>query len=100
MSRVFEALTKAGEEKHGLQRPVEQIENHLQKAPEEGKGSTPKPHFKSNGELSRTNGKVHEIHESRSEITTDEKPWLEKIKDWLIGWGLGGYKSYPIVALE
>ena len=101
MSRVFEALTKAGEEKHGqVQRPVEQIESTLLTAPGEGKGPIPEQHFGSNGTLSRTNGKVHEIHESCSEITNGKKSWLEKIEEWLFGWGLGGYNSYPIVALE
>ena len=38
MSRVFEALAKAGEEKHGqVQRPVEEIESTLL-TPGKGKG--------------------------------------------------------------
>jgi protein-tyrosine kinase len=98
MSRVFEALAKAGEEKHGqVQRPVEEIESTLLT---EGNGPTLEQRFGSNGTLNRTNAKVHEIHESCSEITNGQKPWLERIEDWLIGWGLGGYNSYPIVAVE
>src|SRR5882724_4663632 len=102
MSRVFEALTKAGEEKHGqVLQSVEQIESTLLTVPGEGKGPpTPEQHFGSNGTLSRTNAKVREIHEPCSEITNGKKPWLEKIEDCLIGWGLGGYNSYPIVALD
>ena len=47
MSRVFEALTKAGEEKHGqVLRPVEQIESTLLTAPGEGKGPHPGTTFR------------------------------------------------------
>ena len=62
MSRVFEALARAGEEKHGqVQRPVEKIESAVTvEPPVEGKGLTPEPNSRANGWISKTNGAVHE----------------------------------------
>jgi capsular exopolysaccharide synthesis family protein len=102
MSRVFEALTKAGEEKLGqTQRPLEQIEGLLLSIPEEAKKFEPGPQFGlKDTSIRRTNGKINEINESYLQITNGNKPWLERIEGWLIGWGLGSYDSYPIVAME
>lgn len=102
MSRVFEALAKAGEEKQGgASPPVEQIKSNLLTTTREGNvPSTPQKQSGLNGTLTGTNGKGLETHELYPEITNDKKPWLEWIEEWLIGWGLGGYNSYPIVAIE
>lgn len=102
MSRVFEALAKAGEEKHGqVQRPVVEIESPLL-TPRPGEEETPtlEQRFVPNGTVSGGNGKVHETHESYSEAMDGEKSWRDKIEEWLLGWDLRRYNSYPIVALE
>jgi protein-tyrosine kinase len=100
MSRVFEALARAGEEKHGqVKPPVEKVENSVTvEMLVEEKGSTPEPY--SNRAISKTNGAVHETHGLYPAVTNGEKPWREKIEEWLFGWGLGRYNSYPIIALE
>jgi hypothetical protein len=100
MSRVFEALARAGEEKHAqVQRPVEKVESAITvEMLLEEKGSTPEPY--SNGAISKTNGAVHETHQLYPAVTNGEKSWQEKIDQWLFGWNLERYSSYPIVALE
>jgi len=100
MSRVFEALARAGEEKHGrVKLPVEKVESTVTvEMLVEEKGSTPEPY--SNGAISKTNGAVHETHELYPAVTNGEKSWQEKIDQWLFGWNLKRYSSYPIVALE
>jgi protein-tyrosine kinase len=102
MSRVFEALAKAGDEKRGqVQQSVEEIGNTLPTAtPGEDKKPALQQHFGSGVTVSRTNGKVYETHESFWEVTSDEKSWRERIEEWFFGWGLRRYSSYPIVALE
>lgn len=102
MSRVFEALAKAGEEKHGqVQRPVVEIESPvLTPRAGEGEKSTPEQHFVPTGTVSGMNGKVHETHQSYSQVIDVEKSWRDKIEEWLLGWDLRRYNSYPIVALE
>lgn len=102
MSRVFEALTKAAEAKQRqVESPVEKVESAVTvETPIEGKGSTPEPHSRANGAISKTNGAVHETHESLPAVTNGDKSWREKIEEWLLGWDLRRYSSYPIVALE
>lgn len=100
MSRVFEALARAGEEKHGqVQRPVEKVESlSTVEILVEEKRSTPEPY--SNSAISKTNGAVHETHELYPAVMNGEKSWRERIEEWLLGWDLQHYNSYPIVALE
>jgi protein-tyrosine kinase len=102
MSRVFEALARAGEEKHGqVQPPVEEIESTLlATTPGDGKKPMPEERFASNVAISRTNGAVREDHELYPEVMNGKKSWGEKIEEWLLGWDLRRYNSYPIVALE
>jgi protein-tyrosine kinase len=102
MSRVFEALARAGEEKHGqVQRPAEEIENALLTAtPGDGKKPIPEQQLAPNGPISQTNGRAHQTHELYPEVANGEKSWREKIEEWLLGWDLRRYNSYPIVALE
>jgi len=100
MSRVFEALARAGEEKHGqVQWPVEKVESPfpVEMLVEEN-GSTPEPY--SSGAISKTNGAIHETNELYPEVRNGEKSWCERIEEWLLGWDLRRYNSYPIVALE
>ncbi len=102
MSRVFEALARAGEEKHGqVQRPMEKVESTLMvETPGEGKGATTESYSRANGAIGKTNGAVNETRDSLPAIMNGEKSWREKIEDWLLGWDLRRYSSYPIVALE
>ena len=37
---------------------------------------------------------------NRIEVIDVEKSWRDKIEEWLLGWDLRRYNSYPIVALE
>jgi protein-tyrosine kinase len=100
MSRVFEALTKAGEEKHGqAQRLVEKIESTVTaEMVVEGKKISPEPY--SNGVVIKTNDALHESHKLYPAVTNGEKSWGDKIEEWLFGWNLQRYNSYPLVALE
>jgi protein-tyrosine kinase len=102
MSRVFEALARAGEEKHGqIRSPVEEIESTvLTPMSEEEQTHTLEQHSRPAGTVSGTNGKVHETHELDPVITNGEKSWRDKIEEWLLGWDLRRYNSYPILALE
>ena len=104
MSRVFEALTKASAAKPRRQAewPVEKAESAVAtETPVDGKKPTLEPIlFRANGAVSRTNGTVHETSELYPEITKGEKSWPEKIEEWVFGWSLQRYNSYPIVALE
>ena len=102
MSRVFEALTRAGEEKHGQVQPeVDDIESTLVTTTSgDGKKPIPEQYFGSNGAISQTNGAASETHESYSVVTNGETSWREKIEEWFLGWDLRRYNSYPIVALE
>jgi protein-tyrosine kinase len=102
MSRVFEALSRASEVK---QRQGAWQGEGIEDTPAidslvEEKRLPSEKHIGSNGTLSRTNGALREIDEVYPGLTTGEKPWLEKIENWLLGWGLGRYNSYPIVAVE
>jgi capsular exopolysaccharide synthesis family protein len=103
MSRVFEALTKASATKQL------QAEWLLEKAESafaaetavEGEKPRLDPNvFRANAAASRTNGTVHKSSESHEEIRNGERSWREKIEEWVFGWSLQGYNSYPIVALE
>ncbi len=100
MSRVFEALARAGEEKHGqVQRPMEKVESNVTgEMLIEEKGSTREPY--SNGTISKTNGAFRDTHELYPAVTNTDKSWHERIEQWLLGWNLQRYSSYPIVALE
>ena len=71
MSRVFEALTRAGEEKQAqFQPPIEEIESTLlATTPGDGKKLIPE-HFVA---ISQTNGAAHETHELCSTVTNGEK---------------------------
>jgi protein-tyrosine kinase len=99
MSRVFEALTKAAVTKQRqAEWPVEEVESTVTTEPAiQEKRPTPGQYFRANGSA---NGTVHETHELYPEVTNGEKSWRERIEEWLLGWDLRRYNSYPIVALE
>ena len=102
MSRVFEALARAGEEKYGkVQRPTEKIENTpLIAPPEERRNPNPEQQFGSDGLSSQLNAGLHKVRQLYPAITNGEKSWRETIEQWVFGWDLKRYSSYPIVALE
>jgi protein-tyrosine kinase len=47
-----------------------------------------------------TSGTVHEANTLCPPVTNGDKSRRERIEEWLLGWGLWRYNSYPIVALE
>src|SRR5262245_49867471 len=102
MSRVFEALSKAGDEKHRqVQPPVERVETLVTaEMLVEEKGSTPEQFSKANWTVSKSNGVAHATQELYPAVTNGAKTWRNKIEEWFFGWGLQRYSSYPIVALE
>src|SRR5262249_49795093 len=55
---------------------------------------------KANWTISKSNGAAHATQEFYPAATNGEKTWRDKIEEWLLGWNLQGYNSYPIVALE
>ena len=89
MSRVFEALTRAGEEKRGA--PVKP-----------GNGDWVLEEKRAAGEWAG----VGEADGDGTSIVTAlpveswTKSWRERIEELLFGWDLRRYKSYPLVALE
>ena len=102
MSRVFEALSRAGEEKHPqVQPPAEKIESIVTaEMVVEEKGSTPEQFSKANWMINKSNGAAHATQELYPAVTNGEKTWRDKIEEWLLGRDLRRYNSYPIVALE
>ena len=102
MSRVFEALRRAGQEKEKQAGwPVENYENALALAAlAEGDRRISDQYFGLTGAVSGTNGMSYNSHELSPKITTSDKSWREKFEEWLLGWNLRRYSSFPIVALE
>jgi protein-tyrosine kinase len=88
MSRVYEALAKATEEKKGLIRPTI-VEN----------GSAESDHLKVEPHVRAplySNG-----HPKVSSAVVDKnKSWRERIEELFFGWDLGRYHNYPIVSLD
>jgi protein-tyrosine kinase len=102
MSRVFEALARAGEEKRGqIQLPTEKVESAIPiETLVEGVGPTLEPFSIASGSIVRTNGSVRETDELCRQVENGARSWREKIEERLLGWDLRRYNSYPIVALE
>lgn len=101
MSRVFEALTKASEEKkrqadtpHGEREPVV-----TEAIPLETPGPNLEWHLGPNGNQG-PNGKHHEIPRPLLAKTAVPKSWRERVEELFFGWDLRRYGSYPIVTLE
>ena len=102
MSRVFEALARAGEEKHGqVQRPVEKVESTVT-----GRDAHRRKRVNPRTILEQTVRSVkptvpsmkltNYIRRSR----TVKNRGAKKLKNGSLGWDLRRYSSYPIVALE
>jgi protein-tyrosine kinase len=102
MSRVFEALTKAAEAKQRqAEWPVETIESTVNaETPVEEASSNGEQSLKVNGAFGRTSGTVYETYAQCPVATNGDKSWRDRIEEWLLGWGLCRYNSYPIAALE
>jgi protein-tyrosine kinase len=96
MSRVFEALTKAGHEK---ERQAEQeargggqnaVHESVPLASEVVEVHWPSEH----------NGYHHEVSVSLPESVIAPRSWREKVEELFFGWDLRRYATHPIVALE
>jgi capsular exopolysaccharide synthesis family protein len=99
MSRVFEALTRAGDEKQQQGgSPVEKFEKTL--CPTglvEGRRVFSDQYMKLSGPVGGTTGDSPELS---PKIANSYKSWRETFEEWIFGWDLGRYSNYPIVALE
>jgi protein-tyrosine kinase len=103
MSRVFEALAKASAAKpREAEWSVEKAElTVVVESPAEAKKPILEvPFFGGNGAVGGTNGTVNGSLDLHHEITNGEKSWREKIEEWVFGWTLRHYNTYPIVSLE
>jgi capsular exopolysaccharide synthesis family protein len=102
MSRVFEALTKAAEAKQRqAEWPGEKVESTAKSETSVEEASPNREQsLKANGAFGRTSGTVYEAHALCPGATNGDKSWRQRIEEWLLGWDLWRYNSYPIVALE
>src|SRR6185503_12079144 len=95
MSRVFEALKKAGEEKR--QQPetlVEEVRDLIHETATIGSNQVNRK-----WQLGE-NGKAHNALRAFPSLTPTAKSWRERMEELFFGWDLGRYSNYPIVALE
>ena len=95
MSRVFEALTKANEERRLQPTGVDEAVRHVpgDKAPEE-RGLSP-------SQLRvRSNGRTVDMPYLARNPPAESKSWRERLEEWFFGWDLRRYNNFPIVALE
>src|SRR5262245_29170876 len=100
MSRVFEALTKAGREK---ERPSETAVSQTLDIGNEAVAQAEEPVLKTSfspmPELSiGRNGTSKEAPLPKA--VKNDKTWRERIEELFFGWDLGRYATHPIVALE
>ena len=101
MSRVFEALTKATNEKL---RPAETELNNNHSLDNESAifeivSSNGEAHIGSNGHSER-NGHNDPFPELSPNLPSASKTWREKLEELCFGWDLGRYPPHPIVALK
>jgi len=101
MSRVFEALTKAAEARQRqAEWPMEKVDSTVESETSVQEAS-PKPEpFPKVNRTFTTSGTVYEAYGLCPVATNGDKSWRERIEEWLLGWGLYRYNSYPIAALE
>jgi protein-tyrosine kinase len=95
MSRVFDALTKAGEQKR---RPAAEVAG----IPSFGaidEIADQQDDFRSQANVT-ANGRVVEMPYPPRDPIADAKSWRERLEEWFFGWDLRRYNNYPIVALE
>lgn len=95
MSRVFEALNKASNEKK--QRDVRPLESPEPVAPQPVVLGAETVTMHPEGER---NGKNFEPAISLSVGKNGGRTWREKLQELVFGWDLRRYSSYPIVALD
>src|SRR5918994_1740261 len=102
MSRVFEALARAGGEKQWqVERSVEEIQSaDTAEAPRDEKTQMSGPQFEANSTVGKANGTDPHSHGLNPQVANGNKPWRERIEEWLFGWDLRRYTSYPLAALE
>src|ERR1700746_2973897 len=95
MSRVFEALTKASEERRHQPTGVDEQMLHIpsNKAVED-LGVSPS-HLQVGN-----NGRSIEMPYLARTPPVESKSWREKLEEWFFGWDLRRYNNFPIVALE
>ena len=97
MSRVFEALTKAGHEKErqAENRPKEP-EDDIHQALASDDKPFPIPEWAGN-----SNGIDHDISVTATKSTAEfTSSWRERIEELFFGWDLRRYAAHPNVALE
>ena len=98
MSRVFEALTKAGEEKKRQTDAVTDAVVEVGDVPHETVSlETKGPNSK--WQLGQ-NGKAHSGLRPVPLNGSTVRSWRERIEELVFGWDLRRYTNYPIVALE
>lgn len=99
MSRIYEALRKAKEQKQeDIARPesANQGEDRVEsgiKLVADGRGSSPEWPGSSNGHQP-------EVSPSFSPLTPAPRSWRERLEELFFGWDLKRYQAYPIVVLE
>jgi protein-tyrosine kinase len=95
MSRVFEALTKASEERRHQPTEVDEPVLHIpaNKAAEELEVSPSRMRVSNNG-------RAVEMPYLARTPPVESKSWREKLEEWFFGWDLRRYNNFPIVALE
>ena len=95
MSRVFEALNKASnDKKRHDERTSENLEQAVPKAVLFGNGAE-MPDFHLEG-----NGKKFDQPISLPVSKNGNRSWREKLEELVFGWDLRRYTSYPIVAID
>ncbi len=98
MSRVFEALTKAGAEKSKSLEQIAQVDG------ESVSTEIDLAIESRNGALSGLGGVGHGKDMMDPPPTpakvTGSISWRERIEEWVFGWDLRRYSNYPLVALE
>ncbi|MPZ76787.1 MAG: hypothetical protein GEU77_09690 [Deltaproteobacteria bacterium] len=94
MSRVFDALAKASEEKkHQVKSALRVVEPELRDS------AHTKMEF-SLSEVLPANRYQENLQSGSFTLTDKNKPWRERIEELFLNWDLGRYQNYRIVSLE
>jgi protein-tyrosine kinase len=91
MSRVFESLAKAKRAENGASEKVPELEWAFGDQNGRSDGT---------GVPIGMNGDSTPVATRYGQLDSGSKPWTERLEEFLFGWNLKRYKSYPIVALE
>jgi len=95
MSRVFEALTRASEERRHQSPAIDETRFHTPPDPVAEELALSPSHLHGT-----SNGRSLEMPYLARTPPVESKSWREKIEEWFFGWDLRRYNNYPIVALE